>query len=235
MSRVSRALNRMNSSAKLARQGNIAADQGKWKEAKADFQQAQELFPNYMEALYGLGRCAEAEGDTASAIQYYRTAIYSHDPGRYGTVPGDGYQTNDVGRMMEYVLLLSQVGQTTEALSVYQRAAGLLNYRDGQQYLDVLLPDFSPGGLSYTPQRMQAMAHVAIAYGKEGFNDTIALSHLQQAVALAPDMPQPYFYRAQHWSHTRNGYAKANADYTKAAKTGDVSVRNAVKKALVRQ
>lgn len=230
MRRVGAALTRMSSSVKFVKQGNIAADQGDWQAAKADYQQAQSLFPNYSEALYGLGQCADAEGDTAGAIRYYRRAIYSHDPNRYGTVPGDGYQTNDVERLMEYVLLLSKAGQNNEAVSVYRRAAGLLNYEDGRQNLDVLLPNFSPSGWAYTPKRLQAMAHIAIAYRKENFNDTLALSHLQQAVTLAPDSPLPYFYRARYWSHHRED-KDAKADYAKAAQIGDAQIAVAAKKA----
>jgi len=223
-------------SAKVSEAGDAAAQKGDWETAKTDYQQALFLWPDNPLALYGLAKGAENDGNTAAAIGYYRTAIYSHDPKVYGTVPGDGYRTNDVGRMMEFVLLLSQAHQDTEAQKVYKRAAYVLNYQDskftGKPFLKVLLPEFGtgPGQTAYTPQRLQAMAHVTLSILSAGFDGKAAMPEIQKAVQLYPDSPVAYYYLGERL------YAKsdkgAKAAYEKAAQLGGPQVGSAAQDAL---
>jgi tetratricopeptide (TPR) repeat protein len=223
-------------SAKLSEAGDVAAQKGDWQTARSKYQDALDLWSDNALALYGLAKCAENDGDTAAAIGYYRTAIYSHDPKVYGSVPGDGYRTNDVGRMMEYVLLLSQTHQDTEAQKVYKRAAYVLNYQDskftGKPFLKVLLPEFGPGPgqIAYTPQRLQAMAHVTLSILSAGFDGKAAMPEIQKAVQLYPDSPVAYYYLGERL------YAKsdkgAKAAYEKAAQLGGPQVGAAAQDAL---
>ena len=216
----------------LAKQGDAAAAQGHWKAARDYYQQALDLWPEDDLALYGLGQCAAAAGDTVSAIGYYRRVIYTDDSSRYGTVPGDGYNTNDVTRLMEFVLLLSKDGQEEEALKVYRRAAGLLNYRDGKQYLDVLFPDFGPNGWAYTPRRMEAMAHTAIAYNQEGFDKTAVAFHFEQALLFAPDAPVVYYYIGRRLVGVPGRSREALNNLRTAAEIGDDDIKTIVQKRL---
>jgi len=169
-----------------SRAGEEAVRLGNWAEARADYQNALALVPNNQQALYGMAQCAEAAGDTATALKYYRADIYSHDNSRYGTVPGDGYQDNMPDNLMNYVILLSKVGEEQEAISIYNRAASLLNYDDGQPCLKVMLPGFAANSRTYTPQRLQAMARVAISIVDTAHGDQAALPELKQAISLAP-------------------------------------------------
>lgn len=221
-------------SVKIQEAGDAAAEKGDWETAKADYQQALYLWPDNALALYGLAKCAENDGDTAAAISYYRAAIYSHDPKVYGTVPGDGYQTNDVGRMMEFVLLLSQAHQDVEAQKVYKRAAHVLNYQDsqftGKPFLKVLLPEFGPGKIAYTPQRLQAMAHVTLSVLSAGFDGKVAMPEIQKAIQLYPDSAVAYYYLGERLQAKSDKGAKAA--YQKAAQLDSAQVGPAAHDAL---
>ena len=229
MQELSDRLNILDNSIAFSKQGDAAIKGGNWVQAQTYYQQALELWPDNSNALYGLGKCADAAGDTAGAISYYRKVIYTNDPHRYGTIPHDGYGTNDVTQMMEFVLLLSKAGQKPEALAVYHRAAHLLNYRDadtngGKPHLKVLLPTFDaePDAAVYTPPRLQAMAHVAISIEEGDFGSKDALTQAQEAVRLYPDSPVPYFYLGEQLKLRQKPGAKEA--YAKAAALGDDKV-----------
>ena len=239
MHRLGNEMNKRDKSLDLAEKGDVKAEQGNWPQALSYYQQALDLWTDDDSALYGLGKCAEAAGDTTKAIGYYRTAIYTNDPSRFGMLPGDGYQTNDVARLMEFSLLLGKAGQEQEALTVYRHAAHLLNYQDaqfngGKQYLEVLLPEFGnkPGDLAYTPPRLAAMAHVGIAYKREDLDHKLAQVELQKAIDLAPDSPVPYFYKAQSIIRAGGHRREALADFQIAAQLGDDDTKGVVDKKL---
>ena len=205
-----------------------------WETARSKYQEAIDLWPDNSLALYGLAKCAENEGDSVAAIGYYRTAIYSHDPKVYGTVPGDGYQTNNVGRMMDFAIELNRVGQWAEARKVYTRAAHLLNYQDsqyhnGKPFLKVLLPEFGPGQTAYTPQRLEAMAHVTLSILSAGFDGKVAMPELQKALQLYPDSAVAYYYLGERLFGRSAG---SKAAYEKAAELGDDQVKAAAQSTL---
>lgn len=224
-------------SAKLSEAGDAAAQKGDWETARSKYQDALDLWPDNALALYGLAKCAESDGDKAAAIGYYRTAIYSHDPKVYGTIPGDGYRTNDAGRMMEYVLLLSQAHQDAEAQKVYKRAAYVLNYQDskfngGKPFLKVLLPEFGtgPGQVAYTPQRLQAMAHVTLSLLSSWFDGKVAMPEIQKAIQLYPDSAVANYYLGERLFAKSDKGAKAA--YEKAVQLDGAQVGAAAHDAL---
>ena len=186
----------LSDSYKTSGQGNKLLQHGDWVQAKSLYQQAQTMWPTNDEAIYGLAQCADHDGDLPTAIADYRTNIYSHDNHVYGTVPGDGYATNDDYRMLEFAILLSRAGQSDEAIIVYNRGIGFRNYEDGEQNAPVLFPTFgtTDAQAKYTPTLFQAMAHAALASRMDLFPDLIALSHAQQAATLVPDSPVVQFY-----------------------------------------
>lgn len=212
----------------IAKQGDATAKGGDWAKAAGYYRQALEVWPDNSRALYGMGQCADAAGDIAGAVKYYRTATYA-DNSPHST---DNTQTNDPARLMEFALLLSKAGQEQEALSVYRRAANLLNYMDGKQHLEVLLPDFRPGGWAYTPQRMQAMAYVGHAHEKEGFDNKLAAAELEKAIALAPDSPVPYFYKGRRLIGKMGRSRETLAAFRMAAQLGDENTKAVVAKKL---
>jgi len=226
---------RIDKSVDLAKTGDEAAGRGDWPQATTSYQQALDLWPDNSTALYGLGKAADAAGDTASAVRYYRTATFADNSPhtKWNT------QTKDIARLMEFVLLLNKVGQQAEALAVYRRAAHLLNYQDadtngGKPYLDVLLPEFgnSPSEWAFTPQRMEAMALVGIAYEREDFDHKLAQVELQKAIDLAPDSPVPYFYKGRNLIRAAGHRREALEDFHTAAQLGDEDTKAAADKGL---
>ena len=211
----------------LAKQGDSYVNSNNWDQAKECYQKALNIWSDNTFALYGLGNYAASIGSTNTAIGYYRKAVYSDNP--YQST--DGIRENDAGRLMEYAILLSQAGQQKEALTIYRRGAHVLNYLDGKPNLVVPLPDFEAGGWANTPKHLQAMAHLGLAIDKAGFGDALVEKHLQQAVALSPDSPLPYFYRAEHENGSPVTQQKAIADYNQAQQFGDTDVAAGVEKA----
>ncbi len=224
-------------SSTLSEAGDAAVKQGDWETARSKYQDALDLWPDNTLALYGMAKCAENDRDTAAAINFYRMIIYSHDPKVYGTVPGDGYRTNNVRWMMEFVLLLSQAHHDVEAQKVYKRAAHVVNYQDsqfngGKPFLKVLLPEFGsgPGQIAYTPNRLQALAHVALSLPAVFSDQTVAMPEIQKALQLYPDSAVVNYYRGELFAAKRDKETKAA--YEKAAQLGDDQVKAAAHDAL---
>lgn len=220
-------LKQLDSSMMLAKQGDADVTSGNWDQARESYQKALDIWPDNTFALYGLGNYAASIGNTATAIKYYRKAVYSDNPYE----APDGIRENNSGRLMEYALLLSKAGQQKEALTIYRRGAHVLNYLDGKPNLVVPLPGFEPGEWANTPKHLQAMTHLGLAIDETGFGDALVEKHLQQAVALAPDSPLPYFYRAEHEKKIPAGYKKAKEDYALAQQFGNADVAAGVEKA----
>ncbi len=220
------ALARVDRSVRVAQQGDALMNSGLWQQARDRYQQALALWAENDQAFYGLGKCAANAGDLAGAVAYYRKAVYTDGPNQ----SSDGYRENNGGRLMEYALLLSEAGRTQEALTVYRRGERVVDYIDGHQNVDLLLPTFRPGGWAYTPQRLRAMAHIGLAMDRVGRDDKAALAHLQKAVALAPDSPLPYFYRSRLAYTYLGQIEKAKVDYEHARQFGDADVEAAVEK-----
>lgn len=192
----------------LAKQGDTDAKNGKWNRAAAQYQAALTLWPDNPDGLYGMGQCAAAAGDLPRAISDYRLAVYADktkEPGSYGTVPGDGFQTNDIKRLMEFALLLGRVGQTQESVFIYNRAAALMDYergdvQHGEPSVKVLLPELVAGQpvgnqAPYTPEHLQALAETALAYSEMSFgSNKEAIGHMRDAVKLFPDSATVQYY-----------------------------------------
>ena len=219
-------MKRINDSADLTQKGDRETAQGDWLQAMNDYQQALSLWPYEQEALYGVADDSLKRGDMAGAVGYYRRAIYTHpDP---PVLPL--FHENNVFRLMEYALLLSQTGQQAEALAVYRHGAALFNVMDGRPRHKVALPDFGdgPGQSPFSPQALQAMAHVRWAEDHSDFDAKGAAAHLQRAVALAPDSPVVYYYRARYEARHVHDYKAVKADFDQAAQLGGPEVGDAV-------
>ena len=221
------------SSLTLTKEGDDSVQHLLWKEAGQEYSQALTLWPDNKSALYGLAKCSQATGDKIKAVAYYREAIYS------STLTDSRFREGDVGRLMEYAILLASVGQEVEALLVYNHAAYLLDYQDretqgSKSMLAVLLPELTrepilPDQVRYTQERLHALAEVAIAHEKTKFgSNKEAIAHMQEAVRLYPNSPVTNYYLGE--VQLKAGASiEAKVAYQKAARMGDAQVAAAAK------
>jgi len=220
----------------LTKEGDGSVQRLDWQDAKQEYQQALDLWPNNLDALYGLAKCSQAAGDMAKAVGYYHQAIYSANPA------DKGFRETHTNRLMEFALLLNKAGQTTEAMFVYNHAASALDYQDsdmhnGKPYLKVLLPELaaeptSPEQVQYTPERLQALANTALAHEEAGFgSEKEAYAHTQEAVKLYPDSAVTHYYRGEVISGPVHS-AEAKAEYQKALDLGDDATVAAAKERM---
>ncbi len=220
---------KIGASYKLSDAGDVAAKKGDWETAGSKYQAALDTWADNTAALYGLAKCAETNGNLDAAIGYYRTAIYSHDPKDYAAFPGDGFRTNDVTKMMDFVLALSRDQQDAEAQKVYKQAAYVLNYEGskstGKPFLRVLLPEFgtAPGDIAETPERLQAMAYVALSLEHGEIGNPLGIEETQNAVRLYPDSPVANYYLGEQLLLRHRHEAKTA--FIKAAQLGDPQVK----------
>lgn len=208
-------MNDMGRSSVIATRADQEVKDGDWTTAVDDYQQAISLWPKNQEALYGMGQYSLTQNKLMDAVGYYRSAMYDATPPPYV-----GYiDETDARRVMEFALLLSRAGFAEESLNAYRKGATLLNFVDGQQQLQVPLPDFSggTGQLTLTPAHLQAMADVGWAIGYASFDRQAALAHLQEAIKLAPDSAVAYFYRGRHKASWQADYSAAATDFKKAS------------------
>ena len=214
-------------SLELSKTADSYANHGAWKEAGNYYQQALDKWANNQDALYGMAECTHLTGNAAKEIGYYRAAIYLDTP------KGKDIQESSPKRLMEFVVLLTQTGQTDEALFIYHHAAASLNYMDGKQNLKVLLPELVAERIlaeqvRYTPERLQALAETAIAHEELGFGlNKEAVAHMQEAVKLFPDSPVTHYYLGD--ALRVKDPTGAKVAYQKAVALGDEQVRAAVK------
>ena len=225
-------------------EGEAQARKGNWSVAQSEYRRALNLWPESREALYGAAESAAALGDMASAVSDYRTAIYTKNPSRYDTAHSDGFQENDVKRLMQFSLALNRASQVAEAVSVYNHAASLLDYEDsqyhdGRPYLKVLLPELVAehplaAQVQYTSEHLQALADTALAHEESAFgSNKEAVAHMREAVRLYPDTAVTHYYLGEVLLGTgvSNGHA-AKAAYAEAAQLGDEQVKAAATERL---
>ncbi len=237
-------MRRESSSGDLTKQGDADAGLGNWTQAAQHYQDALALWPDNPEGLYGLGQCAAARGDLTQAVSYYRLAIYTKEPGYVGMVPGSSFQTNDVERLMQFVLLLGRAGQAAEGVLVYNRAALLLDYEgESAPVVKVLLPELAveptqPNQVQYTPERLQALADTALA--RQGFDYKVQRVYIQEAVKLYPDSAVIQYYLGEALSdsyyhtleHPAPDKVAMTAAYNKTIELGDDQAVAAAKERL---
>ncbi len=201
--------------------GEAALQAGDPAEALSDFQQAHALEADDGEALAGMARAYDAQGQTDKALAAYR-ALFYHQPGRKWTSSDEA----DPSTLMRFALLLNQTGQGPEALSAYRRALGFLDYDGDRPSLEVPVPEIDTSARPYTPQRLAAMAHLAIGIDTPGFD----AAELQEALRLAPDSAAANYYWGKClYAHNQPG---AKAPLEKAVQLGDARTAAAAKEIL---
>lgn len=200
------------------------------------FQEALKYVPTNGLAYQRLAEAYTAAGQLDMAVEAYRKVVYD----QFGPGVGNGIG-NNVSVFMQFALVLLRTNQDQEAQTVYARATHLLNYQDsenhnGKPYLPVLLPEFGdgPGQVAYTPERLAAMAHVAIGYETYSFVEKQPGEHLREAVRLYPDSPVAQYYLAGHLAYRAGpGHSREARDaYLAAAQLGGPEMKANVEKTM---
>lgn len=159
----------------------------------------------------------------------------------FGPGNGNGGVSNTADEWAEYALVLAKTNQLAEAVQAYNHAAYLLDYEvagpnKGQPKVKVLLPELSaeptaPEQVAYTPQRLQALADTALAYGERGpDSEKKAIAHMKEAVKLYPDSAVTHYYLGEAFPSRT---PEQKAAYQKAAELGDEQTVAAAKERLV--
>lgn len=223
-----------NRSYKLSKEGDGFAKQDDWQNAQDNYQKALDEYPTNPDALYGMAECSRIAGDTTREIEYDRKALYS---ARTGRPDDDGFRTINTVKLMKFALLLSQSGDADEARTVFNRAANILDYMDGKPNLPLLLPPsgMGPGRVPYTPQRLQAMAHLGLnvpGIDNQFLSDEEKRAHLAEAIRLQPDLGLAYFYKGKAIAGRAGHLREARDAFRAAALYGDAGTKAAVDKMM---
>ncbi len=161
------------------------------------FKHALTRDPAEHHAYLGLVDAYTAKGDLASAVQTYRTLLYPRPDKNWST----GQEIN-IKTLMRFALLLNQTGQKDEALTVYRRALGFLNFMDNKPRTEYPLPmnisfDGSNADNVYSPARFEAAARTAI--GMEEYlngDENEGEKQLTQALVVQPRFGPAWLYKA---------------------------------------
>ena len=169
-------------------QGEALFRQGKTEAALSSFRNAMQYLPNDPLALQRIAETYVSMGRLMEANQTYYKLFHEAN---WQSVGGNS------SVYLGYALVLAKTGQTELATEFYQEGAARLNYIDGKPNLKVMLPAFGDGEgqVPFSPQALQAMAHVGIGVYSQDFKEKLA--HLDAAIKLQPDMPQAYYYKGQ--------------------------------------
>jgi len=114
---------------------------------------------------------------------------------------------------------------------IYNHTAALINYEDGGPSIPVLLPVLGPGGVNYTPQRLQAMAMVALALQHIG-DTKKQIELLTEALRLSPDSAAANFYLGIVYHEANFDQKVARSYMERARQLGNAADRAAVDKML---
>ncbi len=226
-------------------------------DAAAEFQHALDYVPTDGLAYQRLAEACVALGKLNEASQaFHKVLIEGFGLGFSGGVGGNA----DV--WAEYSLVLAKTNQPAEAIQMYNHAAFLLDYEDsqyhgGQPILKVPLPEAmtkpaSPNQVQYTPERLQALADTALAYGEMGIgSNKEAITHMKEAAKLYPNSGTVQYYlgealsssgyvfldspvkdKAAAWTAFQEDKKATTVAYKKAAELGDDRASTAAKERL---
>jgi len=233
--------------------GMKALRNGDFTTAEADFREsikADSLSPSN----YGLGEALAGQGRITEAIEAYRAGIYGppYTVAVLNDIPLHGLINPNVRECpggagaeawMKYALLLNQMGQSAEAIVIYQKA--LPNVPD----MSELTHSRFPNAAALSPSEFQAAAHIALGLLDEfGGDNTIdspdsqqirAMQQFDKARQLQPDAPITNYYYGFGWQHLypseRAHYghaAQAKAALQKAVSLDNGEIKAAAEKAL---
>lgn len=202
----------------LIRSGDIAMSAGKVHDAQSFYADALVASPGIQSATLGLARCNVLQGDFASAVGYYRSAINGRN------------EDKNINLLSEYALALSQAGYRQDAVTVYNHVVDLCKSGYSVAPMPVLPSTFQKNGSDYQPARMQGMLHLIRAMNTSTSDEKRIQSEIDQAADLAPSSPLvPYYKGTLLISKDRDGAKKL---FQRALRLDDGSHTEAINKAM---
>ena len=232
---------------KYFRAGNTQA-------AIVSYKAALDITPNDGLAYWRLAEAYAATGKTDEASQaFHKVLVEGFGPGNSSGVGGSA----DIWE--EYALVLVKTHHAAEAIQMYNHGASMLDYEGsadngGKPFLKVLFPevvmgDAQPGQVSYTPERLQALADVLLTHEQRWFwSYKEVKAHAEEAVKLYPDSAAVQYYFGEALSGSYYGYLDSPtrdkpvafaayeedkraeaAAYKKATELGDEATKTAAK------
>ena len=197
-------------SAEIARKGQIALDQKRYKEAESLFRKAVTVQPENSEAWLLLAEVCERQGKLQEALQAYYTL--ANGVTRYSSI------TFDPVTRMRYVLALVRGNRYADAVAVYDLARKQAVSAREESLLPLRFDANNPD-----EDRLQAAAHYVMGVNKPEHRQAAPgelRQHLEAAIRLAPDWGKPYaeLGKMLEW---RNHTLEAEGYYTKARSLGE--------------
>jgi Tfp pilus assembly protein PilF len=165
-------------------------NQSKFPEAEQQYEKALKASPNDLNALVGLARLHDRQGQSVKAVQFYERAVKSHGK--------DALVYNDLG------LYYARQKQLDKSIQYLAKAVDLQpdNARYRNNLATVLVESGRTGEALAQLSRAnsEAVAHYNVGFllHKRGQQNE-AVQHLQQAIALDPDLTPAREMLAQ-WS-----------------------------------
>ena len=217
------------------------------------YKSALDIQPNNGLAYQRLAEADAASGKLEEASQAFHKVLAENFGGGVG---------GNAEVWAEYALVLVKTHKAAEAVQTYNHAASMLNYEDsenhgGKPFLKVLFPEVvmenpALGQVQYTPERLQALADVLLAYNMEGFWSYKEIkAHAQEAARLYRDSAAVQYYVGQALSGSRYAVLDSPAKdkpaalaayeedkkaeaaaYKKAAELGDAATAAAARERL---
>ena len=213
-------------------QGKLLLKAGKPKEAITALQESLGYDRINGLAFQLLAEAYTATGQLDKAVDTYRTVMYNR------IAPGVGNnQCNNINVVMDFALVLLRTNNIEEAITWHNHGADLMNPKgnntQGNPYTKIRFPRFGKnadaGEIAYTPQRLQALAYVALAKAEWNMGqEPAALGHFREAMRLYPESPVPHFFLGEvlPWRDD------SKAAYARAAQLGDDKVKAAAYKEI---
>ena len=214
-------LERGKQAAALNYQGESKLAAGDANAALLLFDKARLVYPE-LPGYYGSARAYVALGRNEEARAAYQKFIkFQARFGDYHVGNSADMSINPaVPPLMNYAILLSKMGQQQDAIDVYHRGLRSLNAGDFGEEIVALTRTFGTdtGDTAYTPAKLQAAAHLALAIERHLY-DGASQKDVEQAVALDPEWKLAQFYKkmiALYTKKTPDKKAVSEADWRPA-------------------
>ncbi|MGV3617836.1 MAG: tetratricopeptide repeat protein [Fimbriimonas sp.] len=183
--------------AELVMRGKDRLVEGRTKEAAEAFQKALTILPSHGEAKEGLAHAYMTLGRDAEALKIYRPMV------KFDAGWNDLYTSAGIVQpvLFRYAILLARNGEVETAKAVYYAGLRFLNPKGFLEMEPLPLKvvfDSDPHATvwSYTPQRLEAAAEMALAMISMAEGAEARIAHVDRARTLAPDWGYPALYKA---------------------------------------